>query len=159
MPPPIRKYPHKNFRQEINYDNINKAIKTVNEILSYIIAGPPIIMREPAGEIHVDIPLMYQNFALDRMHYDPYMKMPSPKGRPVRSVGISIEKEEILNIINGILKEIWVIEAAEYREPEDVWIIPIAWKNIIISHIKVSYEGDEIIPDYGLTEEVRRHVL
>jgi len=25
-------------------------------------------------------------------------------------------------------------------------------------HVKVSYDGEEIIPDYKLTEEVRRHV-
>ncbi len=153
--PPVRN----NFPRNISYEAVQLAIKTVENVLPHIIVGPPIIRSGPAGEVHVDVPLMYQNFALDRVHYDPYLKAPSPKGRPVRAWGVSVNADEVRNVMEQILKELRVIDAAEYREPESAWAIPIAWKLIIVAHIKVSSDGKEIVPDYGLTEEVRRYVL
>ncbi len=58
-----------------------------------------------------------------------------------------------------VLRELRVIDAVEFREPENAWIAPLAWNYIIIAHIKVSYDGNELIPDYGLTEEVRRYAI
>ena len=158
-PPPIKKPSEKGFRHRINYDNASIAIETVKNILAYIVVGSPLIRGGPGGETHVDVPLMYQNFALDRIHYDPYIKMPSPKGRPVRAVGVSVDEGEVREILQSILRDIQVVDAVEYREPEDAWIIPIAWNHLIIAQIKVSYDGKEIIPDYGLTEKVKKHVI
>nr|QEK14175.1 hypothetical protein FPV09_02535 [Thermococcus aciditolerans] len=44
-----------------------------------------------------------------------------------------------------------------FREPENCWVVPVAWKSFIILHVRVSADEKELIPDYGLTEEVRRH--
>nr|CCE69870.1 TPA: hypothetical protein PAB0324.1n [Pyrococcus abyssi GE5] len=35
----------------------------------------------------------------------------------------------------------------------------MAWESFIIMHVKVSFEGERIVPDYPLTEEVRRNVV
>ncbi len=142
----------------LNFDSLNKAISTAKAALQFFTAGVPIIRRGPKGDVHVDVPVMYMDFAIDRIHYDPYSETPSPKGRPVGAWG-DVDSREIREIIESILKEAYVIEAAEFREPENAWIIPVAWNKIIIMHIKVSYDGEELVPDYGLTEEVRRHVV
>lgn len=156
-PPPIKE--DKSRRYVLSQELASKAINTVKNLIEFLEWGPPLIRYGPAGEVHVDIPLMYNGYALDRLHYDPYVKTLSPKGRPVRAWNIRISVNEVLESIRDCISEFKVIEAVEYREPEKAWAVPIAWKSFIVAHIKVSHDGEEIIPDYGLTEEVRRHVL
>ena len=155
MTPPLLPGSKKPY-EPIDIDSLNKAIDTVKTALRFFTPGWPIVKRG-LREVHVDLPIMYIDFAVDRVHYDPILKAPSPKGRPVR-VEREIKLEEIRNAIEKALREAYVIEAAEFREPEDAWVIPVAWKKMIILHVKVSRDGEEIVPDYGLTEEVRRHV-
>ncbi len=153
--PPVE--PHIRYNP-IDLNLAQKAIELVKRALPYVTAGPPLISYGPRGEVHVDIPLMYQGFALDRMHYDPLSKTLSPKGRPVEAIGIRVDSNEVFSLANSIIKELKVVEAVEYRKPEAVWIVPVAWRSLIVAHIKVTHSSDSLVPDYGLTEEVRRHV-
>ncbi len=145
--------------RSIDLDNAFRAVETVRAALEYIVVGPPIVHRGPTGDVHVDVPLMYHDFALDHVHFDPVMRCPSPKGRPARAWGVEVDADFVRKVMEEVLKEIRVIDAAEFREPEDAWVVPLAWKHVIIAHIRVSSDGEELIPDYGLTEEVRRHVF
>ncbi|MCD6244877.1 MAG: hypothetical protein J7J65_06595 [Candidatus Korarchaeota archaeon] len=51
---------------------------------------------------------------------------PSPKGRPIRAFKESISREEVANVMDSIVRELKVLERAEYREPERAWIVPLA---------------------------------
>ncbi len=156
-PPPVRGAPAAQPGEGL-LAAASRAIETARRALPYVVAGPPIIRRGPAGDIHVDVPLMYQGFALDRIHYDPASHSPSPKGRPVHAMLGDMDPSSIAREAEAILGELRVLEAAEYRGPEAAWAVPVAWRSFIIAHIKVSEDGGEIVPDYGLTEEVRRLV-
>lgn len=136
-------------------DSANKAIEVAKNAVKFFTVGVPLVKRGPKG-IAVDIPIMYMDFAIDRIHYDPQLKMVLPKGKPAETTG-SLDLQEVKEEVEAILREIYVVEATEFREPEKAWIVPIAWNKIIIMHVKVSYDG-EIIPDYKLTQEVRKHV-
>ncbi|MEB2837193.1 MAG: hypothetical protein GSR80_001437 [Desulfurococcales archaeon] len=136
----------------------SRAVETARRALPYVVVGPPIIHRGPAGDVHVDLPLIYQGFALDRIHYDPVSRSPSPKGRPVHAMLRDVDPSSIAGEAEAILGELRVLDAAEYRGPEAAWAVPVAWRSFIVAHIKVSGDGGEIVPDYGLTEEVRRLV-
>ncbi|MCD6492964.1 MAG: hypothetical protein J7K36_04070 [Archaeoglobaceae archaeon] len=149
--------PVKRKREHLDFNSLSKAISTAKSALQFFTVGVPIIRRGPKGEVHVDVPVMYTDFAIDKIHYDPRSKIPSPKGRPVR-VYSDVNSQEIREIVEGILKESYIIEAAEFREPDDAWVIPVAWNKLIIMYVRVSHDGEELIPDYGLTKEVRRHV-
>ncbi len=89
LPGPIR-------RRELKLEYAEKAISLVKELLKYLELGPPIIHYGPRGEIHVDIPLMYNGYALDRMHYDPDSRTLSPKGRPGGSFGVEVSEKEVV---------------------------------------------------------------
>ena len=154
-PPPVKRFREGLFNTSLSV----KAIETAKKALPYITFGPPIIRYGPGGEVSVDVPLIYQGFAIDRMHYDVTLKSPSPKGRPPRAVGVKVSREEVVKNVSGIIKELRVIDAAEYRDPEQAWAVPIAWRSIIVAHIKINYSGDSVVPDYGLTEELRRRVI
>ncbi|WP_297125309.1 hypothetical protein [Thermococcus sp.] len=158
-PPPHIRSGWKDHKEPLDLKLVTKAIETVKVALPLFTAGLPIVKRGPGGEIHIDVPTMYMDFAIDRIHYDPYSKAPSPKGRPVKAWGVEINPQEVRQTIEVALKEAYVIEAAEFREPENAWVIPVAWNKLIIMYVKVSYDGRELIPDYGLTEEVRRYVI
>ena len=156
-PPPIGVPPSARL-PPLSPEAATRAIETAKAALAYIVVGPPLIRYGPAGEVHVDVPLLYHGMALDRVHFDPSLKMPSPKGRPGRAWGVRVDEHEVRSVMEAVLKESRVLDAVEYREPEAAWAVPLAWRNFIIAHIKVSHDGMHIIPDYGLTEEVRRYV-
>ncbi len=145
--------------RRIRPEDAIKAISLVKEGIKLFTAGPPIIHRGPAGEIHVDVPLMYNGYALDRIHYDPYTNTFSPKGRPVHAINVQISRDTVWQLSKQYVKELYVIEAVEYREPEDVWVVPLAWRCFIVAHIKVSYDGEELVPDYPLTEEITGRLM
>jgi len=158
MTPPIPiRGRNKSVAKPLDFDALDRAISTAKAALQLFTVGAPIIRRGPEGDIHVDVPVMYMNFAIDRIHYDPQSEAPSPKGRPTKAY-IDVDSQKIREKIEKVLKEAYVIEAAEFREPEEAWIIPVAWNRLIIMHIKVSENGEELVPDYGLTDEVRRHI-
>ena len=148
--------PVRHVTKPLDFDALERAINTAKTALRLFTIGTPII-KGPKGEVHVDVPVMYMNFAIDRIHYDPQSGTPSPKGRPVRTQG-DVDSKEVRETIERILRESYIIEAAEFREPERAWVIPVAWNKLIIMHLKVSEDGGDLIPDYGLTDEVRRHI-
>jgi DNA-binding IclR family transcriptional regulator len=55
--------------------------------------------------------------------------------------------------LRDILAEIVVLDGAEFREPESCWALPISHKGRIIGHIKVSSEGEKILPDAKASAE------
>jgi len=133
------------------------AIETAKAALSLAEPGPIITHRGPRGEVHYDIPIMYQGFALDRIHYDPWAKAPLPRGMPhpkPQRGEVEVDKDTI----TAIFSELRILDAAEFREPERAWAIPVAWKSFLVAYIKVDIGGREIVPDYPLTEEVARSV-
>ncbi len=149
--PPIR--PPGRRSEPLDIDLASKAVETVKAAAAYFVAGPPIVHRHPHG-VHVDIPLIYQGYALDRIHFDACRMVFLPKGYPGECM-CEPGPEEVREAAEKLLTEIRVIDAAEYREPEEAWAVPVAWRSLVIAHIRVSRDGTHIVPDYGLTREVR----
>ncbi len=154
MPPPIRGPLGRS--PPISREDAERAIETAREVLHLLTAGPALVRGGPDGW-HVDIPVMYQGYALDRIHLDTDKMEPSPKGRPARS-SREVDPSEIKGRAEEIVSELRVLDAAEYREPERCWAVPLAWGPYLVAHVKISSDGREVVPDYGLTEEVRRYV-
>lgn len=148
--PPIRREPYTGGRT-LKPEDAEKAVKLVREALPFFRAGEPILHPD-----HVDVPVFYLNFAIDRVHYDGTTGNPAPKGAPPHG-SVAVASEEARERVESVLREARVLDAAEFRDPEDCWAVPVAWESFIILHVRVSRGGEELIPDYGLTEEVRRH--
>ena len=148
--PPIRRGPLRESRT-LKPEDAQRAIELVKEALPFFRAGEPIVHPD-----HVDVPVLYLDFAIDRVHYDPRTGNPSPKGAPPHT---EPSPEGARESVENALKEARVLDGAEFREPEDCWVVPVAWRGFIIFHVRVSRDGKELIPDYHLTKEVRRHGL
>ena len=138
---------------DISILNARKAIETVEMAISYMQLGP--FIRRMRGKVmEVNVPLMYNGFVLDEIHINPETGEPSPKGCPV-AVPIECQIREL----QPILENLHAIHAVEFRLPENAWVVPLAWKEYIVAHVRVSADGKELMPDYRLTEEVRRNVM
>nr|WP_297521855.1 hypothetical protein [Thermococcus sp.] len=148
--PPIRRPPQPS--EPPSEEGAEKAIELVKKAIPFFRPGKPI--RRPDG---IDVPILYLDFAIDRMHFNPLSGTPLPKGFPGHfwESECSSAEEKTREVLKGLK----VIDACEFREPEDCWVVPLAWKSFIVIHVRVSRDGKELVPDYGLTEEVRRHGL
>lgn len=146
--PPIRRPPVRESRV-LKPEEAEKAIELVKQALPFFRAGEPIVHPD-----HVDVPVLYLDFAIDRVHYDPRTGNPSPKGAQSHT---NPSPEGAKERVDEALKEAKTLPGAEFREAEECWVVPVAWKSFIILHVRVSADGSELIPDYHLTEEVRRH--
>lgn len=152
IPPPIRRMP---VPRELTPEVAETAIETVKNALPFFTAGMPIIHHTPHG-VNIDIPVMYLNVAIDRLHYDPKTESPLPKGLPGVECG-EIDPVRVKDRAREILKGLRVLEAAEFRKPENCWVVPVAWRSFIVLHVRISADGKELIPDYRLMEEVMRY--
>lgn len=154
--------PHGPIRESkfnIDEQKAKKAIRTVVEILRFLSFYHPIIKRHPRDELTVLLPLMYNGYALDRIYFDPDKKRFLPKGKAHIPFYADLNLKDVKETAESLLREIRVIDAVEIRLPEKAWAVPIAWRSYIVAHIKVDEEGSNVIPDYPLTEEIRRHVI
>ncbi len=146
--PPIKGSPPRESRV-LNNEDAKRAIELVRQAIPFFRAGEPLLRAD-----HVDVPVMYMDFAIDCIHYDPRTRNPAPKGAPPHG---AMEYEDARDRIDEVIGDSEVLDGAEFREPEDCWVVPVAWEGFIIFHVRVSADGSELIPDYHLTEEVRRH--
>ncbi|MHA1312173.1 MAG: hypothetical protein ACTSQO_14760 [Candidatus Helarchaeota archaeon] len=137
----------------------SEAIEQVKKLIPYLFIGPVFVHRRINGEINVEVPLMYNGFALDRIHFDLRTNSPAPKGHNPFYFNIKVDKKRIKLRMEKILSELKVLDATEFRDPESAWAIPLVWNHFIIAHIKVNFENLEILQDYPLTQEVRRSVF
>ncbi len=147
---PIRGPPERS--EPPSEEDAEKAVELVKKALPFFRPGKP--LRRPDG---IDVPIFYLDFAIDRMHFNPLSETPLPKGFPGQFR--DFECPSVEEKAREVLKELKVMEACEFREPEDCWVVPLAWKSFIVLHVRVSRDREELVPDYGLTEEVRRHGL
>ena len=151
--PPLKKEASKFISQEM----AAKAVETVRVLVNYIVPGPLLVHHHPDG-LSIDVPVMYNGVALDRLHYDLSLQGFSPKGRPARVLVDSFDAGSVESRVRELFGELRVVDAAEFREPEDCWVVPLAWGSFIVAHIRVSRDGGEVVPDRGLTAEVSSRV-
>ena len=127
------------------WEYASKAINLAEQILPRLKALQ--VNRHRHGP--VDVIVTYEGLVIDNVHYDPYTNTPSPKGRPIEYPS-KINQEQVLENINRVLEEAYVLKDAEYRKPEDEWIVPVAWRNMIILHLRISGDGGRLVADPGL---------
>ncbi len=133
----------------------SRAVETVRRALPLFRAGPPLF---GPGNGPVDVPVLYDGLAVDIVHYDPLRRAPSPKGRPVHCHG-SEPVRDAARVVDEALGEAVVLGGAEYRGPERAWVVPVAWRSMIIMHVRVSWDGEGILPDPGLQARLRREAV
>ena len=109
----------------------------------------------PRGEVEVKGAVLYENRVISVIEFDPKNGQVLPKGYHPFGYKIGISLEKIQTEMPNIIKELDLLNGAEYREPEYCWIIPLSYKGMIVAHVKVYYDGIHVVPDYKAEAEMK----
>ncbi len=131
------------------------AIEVANKVKKYLMPGNVWVVSGPQGEAEVKAAILYNGVAVGVLHFNPEDGSILPLGLHPKVLGVNLPLEKIKRSLPEIINNIKVLEGAEYREPENAWIIPLAYKEMIVSHLKVYRDGIHIIPDYRANQEMQ----
>jgi len=136
--------------------NLPAAVTTVQKLTGQLTPGKVWIRRAPAGEVELKAGILYQGTVVAVLHFSPQDGSLLPLGIHPRIYQIPASSiiQIIKNQLPHIIRELRILSAAEFREPEASWIFPVALGNTIVSHIKVYYDGIHIVPDYPANQEM-----
>ncbi len=139
-------------------NNLPATVATVQKISGQFIAGKVWISRGPAGETEVKAGILYQGNVVAVLRFHPVTGRILPVGIHAHIYYNTSQVHEVIKGIKArltsIIHKLKILPAAEFREPEASWIFPIVLGHIIVSHLKVYYDGIHIVPDYPANQEM-----
>ncbi len=137
-----------------NLNNLQKVLTTSTEIKPYLRPGKIWATKTPNGEIDLKAAIMYDNYVIATIHFNPCTGQILPEGYNAHCFNLNTTSDQIQNSLNSLIRHITILNAAEYREPESSWAVPITYQGMIIAHIKIYYTGEAIVPDYPAQQEL-----
>ncbi len=137
--------------------NAVTAVATARKVKEYLTPGNVWIMTAPRGEVEVKAAIIYDGMAVAVLHFNPQDGALLPLGIHPRVFGVTPPLETIKRTLPSIVGDLEVLKGAEYREPENAWIIPLAYKSMIVAHLKIYADGIHILPDYPANQEMRAY--
>ena len=159
-PPPVKQIPPLPDRplsriQQNLAENAMIAVATARKVQSYLTPGNVWVMTAPRGELEVKAAIIYDGMAVAVLHFNPQDGALLPLGLHPRVFDVIPPLETIKRTLPSIVKGLEVLNGAEYREPENAWIVPLAYKGMIVAHLKIYADGIHIVPDYPANQEMR----
>ncbi|WP_457755819.1 hypothetical protein [Thermodesulfatator indicus] len=136
-------------------NNLPQAVATAKQIEGFLSPGKVWVKRGPRGDIEVKGAILYQNSVVGVIDFNPINGEPLPKGIHVFAQSTEITLQKINEKLIGIVKNLKVLPAAEFREPEASWVFPVAYKQMIVAHIKIYHDGLRVVPDYPAQQEMK----
>ncbi len=99
--------------------------------------------------------LLHERTAVAVLHFNPADGSLLPPGlHPIAGI-TAVPVESIRNNLPTIIRDLEVLNGAEYREPESVWVVPLAYKGMIVAHLKIYVDGIHVVPDYPASREMQ----
>ncbi len=154
--PPPPSGPLSGIQQNLSRNAVT-AVATAKKVKAYLTPGNVWIMTAPRGEIEVKAAIIYNGMAVAVLHFNPKDGALLPLGIHPRAFGVNPPLETIKRNLPSIVGELDVLNGAEYREPENAWIVPLAYKKMIVAHLKLYIDGIHVIPDYLANQEMRAY--
>jgi hypothetical protein len=155
-PPPQPGRPLTGIQQDI-INNALLAVATAEKAKAYLLAGEVWSMTAPRGEVEVKAAIVYEGTAVAVLHFNPSDNSLLPVGVRPAAIGVPTQIENIKRNLPAIVSGLEILNGAEYREPENAWIVPLAYKNMIVAHLKIHADGIHIVPDYPANQEIRAY--
>ena len=156
-PPPQPGSPSTGVYQDI-INNASLAVATAQKAKAYLSAGTVWSMTGPRGEVEVKAAIVYDGTAVAVLHFNPSSGSILPLGIDVVETGVSPQLiENIKRKLPTIVSSLKILNGAEFRAPESAWCIPLAYKNMIVAHLKIYTDGTHIIPNYPANQEMQAY--
>ncbi len=135
--------------------NLQQATNTAQSTLKLITPGKVWISRAPAGEIEIKAGILYQGVVIGVIRFNPLDGRLLPMGINAHLFQTSIDINTIKAKLPEIIKSLQILPAAKFLEPELSWAFPVAYNNIIVTELKIYYDGIHVVPDYPADQEMR----
>ena len=138
--------------------NASLAVTTAQKAKKYLTAGRVWSMVGPRGEVEVKAAIIYDGTAVAVLHLNPSDGSLLPLG--ISPVETKVSPQVIENVkrnLPAIVNSLEILNGAEYREPESAWCIPLAYKNMIVAHLKIYVDGTHVVPDYPANQEMQTY--
>jgi hypothetical protein len=130
-----------------------KAVATARSAIRSLSPGRVWTKKTPHGDLELKGSLVFEHQAVLALHFSAEDGSLLPKGLHAMGEG----KPEIKSIVEASLHklpaDLEALDGAEFREPESCWAVPVAYRNRIVGHLKVSADGGQIIPDRKAVED------
>jgi len=132
-----------------------RAVAAARRVERFLKPGSVWTYQGPAGDKGMKAALMYQGRCIAVIDFDPVTGRPLPTGEPPsRLGGRMIPSQEVEQELPAIVRELKVLEGAEFRAPEAVWVVPLSYRGAIVTYVKISRDGRQIIPDVPAEREM-----
>jgi len=130
------------------------AAATAQKLAGQLQAGKVWLMRAPAGELEIKAGLLYQGVVVALLRVNPADGSLLPLGVNPHAYQSSVPLGDIKARLSGIIKQLHILPAAEFMEPEACWSFPLVYGNTIVTHVKVYYDGMHVLQDYMANQEM-----
>ncbi len=135
--------------------NARRAVITARAAGKLLRPGRVWIESGPEGEEVARAAITYQGVAVGALEFDPVNGVILPCGYHPRIFNTAAPASEIVQELPGIIRNLKVLDGAEYLGPENIWVVPLAYNGRIVAHMKVYRDGIHVIPDYPVTREMQ----
>ncbi len=134
--------------------NLPAAVKTATTLLGSLTPGKVWIMQAPNGEKEVKGALLYEGVVVAALRFDPSDGKLLPLGLNTHSYRVGTDIRTVRQNLAEIMKELKVLPAEAFREPEACWSFPLAYHEQIVGEIRIYYDGIHVLPDYPANQEM-----
>ena len=139
----------------IPLSNASLAVATAQKVKEFLTPGKIWTMTGPRGEVEIKAAILYEGAVVAVVRFNPVDGSVLPLGlHPVVSA-TAAQIENIKREFPIIIRALEILNGAEYREPENVWAVPLAYKDMIVSHLKIYVDGIHVVPDYPANQEMQ----
>lgn len=137
-------------------ENAERAFRTAGDALPLLTAGRVWTHTSPHGEPEIKGALLYEGRPAVILHFSTEDGNILPRGLHSYSQASPELIAQVKDRLPDYPGKLTVLEGAEFREPEFCWALPVTYKGRIVAHIKISAQGDGIVPDKKAEEEMSR---
>ena len=128
------------------------AVATAKANLAYLAAGTVWTHTAPRGEFEIKGSLLLCDQVVVALHFSCDGSI-LPRGLHALKAANDGVYTKIKEQLKNVAGELTVLEGAEFRAPEDCWVVPLAHRGRIVAHIRVSADGSRIVEDKRVAAE------
>jgi len=133
-------------------DNAIKALASARTSLRFLTPGTTWLPKSPGEQFEIKASLMLEKTPVAALRFNAEDGTILPKGMRATNEGKPEVQEMVQSLLSEIIKELDVLDGVEFRQSDLCWSVPLAYRNRIVAHMKVSGDGVDVLP-YKKTAE------
>ncbi len=144
-----------NVDEKLVLGNVVRALSSARAIVGALSLSKWWIKESPIDGVSVKIAILYRGFAVGIIELSPVDGKPLPCGFHPRIPELIVAQKELSDSVDLLASNLRIVEGVEYREREMSFAVPVAFGNLMVSHINIYCDGIHVLPDYLVMQEMK----